>query len=317
MRHTRQWIVVLFVLAMIASACSSGGSSTTTTEAVATTEAQTTTTEAQTTTTEAQTTTTALDCTVANLNLVTPGQLTVATGEPAFPPWVGTVDGEGFDDPTSKLGFEAALVYDIAEQLGFSDDQVIWTRVGFNEAIAPGPKDWDFDIQQYSITADREEVVDFSEPYYTTHQALVVFPDSPYANATSVDDLKDAILGAQVGTTSLDFIEEVIQPNTAPFVYDENVDLEAAMNAGQIDGLVVDLPTAYYVTAVQVEGSIIAGEFTTMSANPDNYGILFAKGNPLVPCVNQAIDTLKANGTLQDLEDTFLTQGGAIPQISG
>lgn len=300
MRINKHWIVVVLVIAFIATACTSG-SSTTTTEA----------------TTAAQTTTTAMSCTVENLNLVTPGTLTVATGEPAFPPWVGTVDGEGFDDPTSKLGFEAGLVYDIAEQLGFSDDQVVWTRVDFNEAIAPGPKDWDFNIQQYSITTDRQEVVDFSEPYYTTHQALVVYPDSPYADVTSVEDLKDAILGAQVGTTSLDFIEQVIQPNTAPFVYDENVDLEAAMNAGQIDGLVVDLPTAYYVTAAQVDGSVIAGEFTTMSANPDNYGILFAKGNPLVTCVNQAIDTLKANGTLQQLEDTFLTQGGAIPEISG
>ncbi len=300
MRINKHWIVVVLVTAFIATACTSG-SSTTTTEA----------------TTAAQTTTTAMSCTVENLNLVTPGTLTVATGEPAFPPWVGTVDGEGFDDPTSKLGFEAGLVYDIAEQLGFSDDQVVWTRVDFNEAIAPGPKDWDFNIQQYSITTDRQEVVDFSEPYYTTHQALVVYPDSPYAHVTSVEDLKDAILGAQVGTTSLDFIEQVIQPNTAPFVYDENVDLEAAMNAGQIDGLVVDLPTAYYVTAAQVDGSVIAGEFTTMSANPDNYGILFAKGNPLVTCVNQAIDTLKANGTLQQLEDTFLTQGGAIPEISG
>jgi polar amino acid transport system substrate-binding protein len=322
MHHKRRWTIVVLTLAVVAAACTtSGESSSTTTPTTAvettTTVGATTTAAVETTTTQAETTTAAAACTVDNLTLVTPGTLTVATGEPAFPPWVGTVDGEGFDDPTSQLGFEAALVYDIASQLGFSADEVVWTRIGFNEAIAPGPKPWDFNLQQYSITSDRAEIVDFSEPYYTTHQALVVYPDSPYAQVTSVEDLKDAVLGAQVGTTSLDFIEQVIQPTTAPYVYDENVDLEAAMNAGQIDGLVVDLPTAYYITAAQVEGSIIAGEFSTMSANPDQFGILFAKGNPLVTCVNQALDALKADGTLQSLEDTYLTQGGAIPTISG
>jgi polar amino acid transport system substrate-binding protein len=256
-------------------------------------------------------------CAIADLNLVTAGTLTVATGEPAFPPWVGTTDGEGFDDPTSKLGFEAGLVYAIAGELGFTDDQVVWTRIGFNEAIAPGPKPWDFNLQQYSITDDRAEIVDFSVPYYTTRQSLVVYPDSPYASVTKIDDLKGAILGAQIGTTSLDFIENVIKPDKDPNVYDENVDLEAAMNAGQIDGLIVDLPTAYFVTAVQVEGAIIAGQFETEAAEPDNYGLLFAKDNPLVPCINTAIETLRENGTLKELEDTFLTQGGGIPTITG
>lgn len=261
-------------------------------------------------------TTAAASCAIEDLNVVTAGKLTVATGEPAFPPWVGTTDGEGFDDPTSKLGFEAGLVYAIADYLGFADADVVWMRTGFNEAIAPGPKDWDFNLQQYSITADREEIVDFSVPYYVTRQALVTYPDSPYATATSVDDLKDAILGAAIGTTSLDFVENVIKPDTDPNVYDENVDLEAAMNAGQIDGLVVDLPAAYYITAVQVEGSIIAGQFQAEAADPDEYGLLFADGNSLVACVNEAINALKADGTLQDLEDTYLTQGGGIPTIS-
>ena len=256
-------------------------------------------------------------CEFDELELVTEGKLTVATGDPAFPPWVGDNDGNGFDDPTSKLGFEAAIVYALAEELGFTDADVVWVRTGFNEAIAPGPKDWDFNLQQYSITADREEIVDFSDAYYTTRQALVVYPDSPYASATSTDDLKDAILGAAIGTTSLDFIENVIEPNTEPNVYDENVDLEAAMNAGQIDGLVVDLPAAYFITAVQVEGSIIAGQFEAEAADPDNYGLLFADGNSLVGCVNDALDALKDNGKLQEFEDTYLTQGGGIPVISG
>ncbi len=256
-------------------------------------------------------------CDIADLNLVSAGKLTVATGEPAFPPWVGTMDGEGFDTPESKLGFEAGLVYAIAGELGFADADVVWTRIGFNEAIAPGDKPWDFNLQQYSITEAREEVVDFSSPYYVTRQALVLYPDSPYASAKTVDDLKDAILGAQIGTTSLDFIEDVIKPNTEPNVYDENVDLEAAMKAGQIDGLVMDLPASYYVTAVQLEGAIIAGQFESEASQPDEYGLLFADGNSLVLCVNTALETLRSNGTLQELEDTYLTQGGGIPTITG
>ena len=284
-----RFLVLLLAFAMLAAACGDGEGDTAASES----------------------------CDFEELNLVTEGVLTAATGDPAFPPWVGTADGDGFDDPTSKLGFEAGLVYAIAAELGFADDAVVWVRTGFNEAIAPGPKDWDFNLQQYSITADREEIVDFSDPYYTTRQALVLYPDSPYAGATDVDDLKDAILGAAIGTTSLDFIEEVIKPDTDPNVYDENVDLEAAMNAGQIDGLVVDLPAAYFITAVQVEGSIIAGQFEAEAAAPDNYGLLFADGNPLVGCVNAALDAMKDNGKLQELEDTYLTQGGGIPIISG
>jgi len=143
----------------------------------------------------------------------------------------------------------------------------------------------------------------------------VTFPDSPFASATTVADLADAKLGAAIGTTSLDFIEDVIQPNTEASVYDENVDVEAAMRAGQIDGLVLDLPAAYFVIAVQVEGAVIAGQFETGAAAPDNYGMLFADGNPLVDCVNVALAALIADGTLQDLEDTWLTQDGGIPTI--
>lgn len=290
--RTKTWarfLVLLVVFAMLAAACGDGDGDTAASES----------------------------CDFEELNLVTPGVLTVATGDPAFPPWVGTADGEGFDDPTSKLGFEAGVVYALAAELGFADEDVTWVRTGFNEAIAPGPKDWDFNLQQYSITADREEIVDFSDPYYVTRQALVLYPDSPFVGATTTDDLKEAILGAAIGTTSLDFIEDVIKPDTDPNVYDENVDLEAAMNAGQIDGLVVDLPAAYYITAVQVEGSIIAGQFEAEAAAPDEYGLLFADGNPLVACVNAALEELKDSGKLQELEDTYLTQGGGIPIISG
>ena len=255
-----------------------------------------------------------VSCAFEDLNLVTPGTLTVATGAPVFPPWMGVGD-ENFDVPESKTGFEGALVYELAAKLGFSDDQVVFVRTGFDEAIVAGPKDWDFNIQQYSITETRDQVVDFSAPYYTTRQALVLYPDSEFAGATSVDDLKDAVLGAAIGTTSLDFIEDVIEPNTEPSVYDENVDVAAAMNAGQIDGLVLDLPAAYYMTAVEVEGSIIAGQFEAEAAAPDDYGMLFAEGNALVSCVNAALAELKDEGKLQELEDTWLTQEGAIPVI--
>jgi len=253
-------------------------------------------------------------CAVEDLNLTTAGALTVATGEPAFPPWVGVGD-DNFDVPESQTGYEGALVYALAEEMGFADTDVSWVRTGFDEAIAPGAKDWDFNIQQYSITDVRDEIVDFSDPYYVTTQALVTFADSEFADASSVADLKGAILGAQIGTTSLDFIDDVIEPDSDASVYDENVDVEAAMNAGQIDGLVVDLPTAYFIIAVQVEGAIIAGQFEADASDPESLGMLFAEGNPLVGCVNRALKTLTDNGAVQALEDTWLTQDGAVPII--
>lgn len=258
-----------------------------------------------------------VSCEVADLNLVTPGTLTVATGEPAFPPWVSGPDGANFDDPESGTGFEAALVYALAAEMGFTDDQVTWIRTGFDEVIAPGPKDFDFNLQQYSITAAREEVVDFSDPYYTTAQALVAFPDSAVAGATSLADLKDTKLGAQIGTTSLDFIEDVIAPTSDAAVYDTNVDAKTALDVGQVDGLVMDLPTAYYVTAVEIEGSVIVAEFEAASAAPDEFGLLFADGNSLVGCVNAALATLRSDGTLAALEDEWLVSAGGLVSISG
>ena len=313
--------LILVVLAMVAAACGGddAGDDTTTTTAATTTTAEATTTTAAdaTTTTAADTTTTTVDaCALDQLNLFEAGVLTVATGEPVFPPWMGVGD-DNFDVPESKTGFEGALVYELAAEMGFSDDQVTFVRTGFNEVIAPGPKDWDFNIQQYTITETRDEVVDFSDPYYTTVQALVTLPDSPYASATSFADLKDAKLGAAIGTTSLDFIEEVIQPDSDPNVYDDNVDLEAAMNAGQIEGLVVDLPTAYFVTAVQVPEGVIAATFETAAAAPGNFGMLFADGNPLVECVNAALGRLRDAGRLEGLATEWLEQGGDLTVITG
>lgn len=292
----RKWPVVLFTLvALLAAACGDddasddGGSETTE----------------------------AMSCAVEDLNLITPGTLTVATGEPAFPPWVSGIDGENFDDPTSKTGYEAALVYEIAAQLGFSDDQVVWVRTGFDEAIAPGDKTFDFNLQQYSITAERDEVVDFSDPYYTTRQALIAPADSVVVGATSFADLADARLGASIGSTSLAFIEDVIQPNQEVAVYDTNADAKAAFDAGQLDGLVLDLPTAYFVTAVEIEDAVVVAQFGADAADADEFGLLFAEGNPLVDCVNDALATLNGDGTFAALEAEWLAQGGEVTTIDG
>lgn len=267
---------------------------------------------------DAATTTTAAtaSCAVEDLNLETAGQLTVATGIEIFPPWVGSPDGEGFDQPELGIGFEAALVYALAEEMGFTPEQVTWVRTGFDEAIAPGDKNFDFNIQQYTISAAREEVVDFSDPYYSNAQALVAFPDSPIAEATTLADLADAQLGVQIGTTSLDYIEQVIQPSVEARVYETTVDAKSALEAGQIHGLVVDLYTAYYITAVEIEGSVIVAEFAAPAAEPDEFGLLFADGNPLRTCVNVALAALRADGTLEALEDEWLVGAGGLAVIS-
>jgi len=283
---------VFLVMTLVAAACGDDDAATTTTGA-------------------------AESCEIADLTLVTPGVLTVATGEPAFPPWVGTPDGENFDTPESGTGFEAALAYALAAEMGFSSDQVVWVRTGFDEVITPGDKNFDFNLQQYTITAEREQVVDFSDPYYSNAQALVAFPDSAVAGATTFADLKDAKLGVQVGTTSLDYIEQVIQPTAQAAVYDTTVDAKSALEAGQIDGLVVDIYTAYYITAVEIEGSVIVAEFETPAAAPDEFGLLFAEGNPLRACVDLALAALRADGTLEALEDQWLVGAGGLAVISG
>lgn len=250
-----------------------------------------------------------------DLPTLTPGTLTVATGEPAFPPWVSGTDADGNDDPTLGEGFESALVYAVAEELGCPADSVEWVRTGFDEAVAPGPKDFDFNIQQYSITEERDEVVDFSDGYYEVEQALVAAEDSPAVNATSLEDLQDLRIGAAIGTTSLDYAEEVIAPSEEVQVYDDNAAAKAAFDAGQVDGIVFDLPTAYYITAVEIEGSSIVGVLPT-GEDAEQLGFLFEDGSPLVPCVNDALAALKEDGTLADLQEEWLNQGGDIPTLT-
>lgn len=254
----------------------------------------------------------AADC--ETLPVVTEGQLTVATGETVFPPWMGAGEDD-FDDPSTGTGYEGALVFALAEELGFTADQVTFVRTGFDEVIAPGEKDWDFNIQQYTITEERDEVVDFSDGYYQVEQAIIGAADSPAASATSVADLADVRIGAAIGTTSLDFAETVIAPSESVQVYDDNAAAKAAFDAGQVDGIVFDLPTAFFITAVEITDASIIGVLP-VEGEAEELGMLFEEGNPLVSCVNAALATLSDDGTLAALEEEWLNQGGDIPTLT-
>lgn len=238
-----------------------------------------------------------------------PGKLTVATGEPVFEPWM--VD----DDPTNGQGFESALVYALAERLGFEADAVEWVRTGFDEAIAPGDKPYDFNIQQYSISEERAEVVGFSIGYYQVEQAIIAAPDNPVASAQSLADLKSARLGAAVATTSLDYIDNVIQPDSPAQVYNDNAAAKLAFDGGQVDGIVFDLPTAYFITAVEIPEAEIVGVLPRVGESPEELGLLFEKDDPLIECVNPALQALHDDGTIAALEDEWLAQGGDIPTL--
>ncbi len=239
------------------------------------------------------------------------GTLTIATANPAFPPYV--ID----DAPESGEGFEAAVALAVAGELGFEGDSVTWVRTGFDEAIQPGAKNFDFNLQQFSITDERKQTVDFSDPYFVSNQAIVGFDDSPAVGATTVADLKGLKFGAQAGTTSLEFITDVIQPDAEPFVYDDNVGAKAALEANQIDAIVVDLPTAFFITAVEIEGTVVIGQFPAEAGGTtDEFGLLFDKGNPLVECANLALAALKESGELDTIEQTWMSDNAGAPVIS-
>ena len=250
------------------------------------------------------------DCT-AGKTLVE-GKLTIATGNPAYEPWVVG------DAPETKEGFEAAVAYAVAAEMGFSDENVVWVRTGFDEAIQPGAKNFDFNLQQFTITEERKANVTFSDPYYSTNQALVGLADSPVAAATSVSELKDFKFGAQAGTTSLDFITNVIQPSTEPFVYDDNAAAKAALEANQVDAIVLDLPTALYVSAVEIEGSKVIGQFPLSDqVAADDFGMVFDLNNPLVDCVNEALSRMRdLTYELVSIEETWLSGYTGAPVIS-
>lgn len=250
-------------------------------------------------------------CAKDRLPTVEPGRLTIATDNPAYPPWF--VD----NDPSNGEGFEGAVAYAVAERLGFSRDEVVWTSVTFNAAIAPGPKEFDFDINQFSITEERRQAVDFSSPYYDVRQALIALADSPIADAASLADLRQARLGAQVGTTSYLAITEVIQPEVEPSVFNSNDDAKAALENGTIDGLVLDLPTAFYMTAAEIEDSVIVGQLPqSTGGEQEQFGLVLDKDSPLTGCVSRAVDELRADGTLAELEQRWLSQVANVPELN-
>jgi polar amino acid transport system substrate-binding protein len=257
-------------------------------------------------------------CDKDNLELVNPPGLTVGTDNPAFPPWFGGGTPKGstweINDPSTGDGFESAVAYAVAQDLGFQQTDVSWVVVPFNQSFKPGLKDFDFDINQISITPARAKAVDFSESYYDVNQALVALDGTPITKAKSLADLKPYKLGAQIGTTSYSYITDTIKPSKDPSVYDTNNDVISALKAKQIDGLVVDLPTAFFVTAAQLEGSTIVGQFPAAGAQ-ERFGMVFAKGNTLRDCVNEALTRLKADGQLEKIQAEWLTTRAEAPVI--
>jgi polar amino acid transport system substrate-binding protein len=249
-----------------------------------------------------------------DLNLVTADQLTIGTDNPAFPPWFGGTPHKPWQvsDPNSGEGYESAVAYAVAKQLGFAKGEVKWIHVPFSNSYAPGPKSFDFDINQISFTPKRAKVVDFSDSYYDVNQSVVVNKGTPIASAGSVAALKPYDLGAQLGTTSYQFIQDTIMPTKKPSVFPSNTGAVQALKNKQIDGLVVDLPTAFYVTAVQVPNSKVLGQFPAEPGG-EHFGMVFEKGNSLRACVNKALTELRSNGTLKQLQQKWLAKATGAP----
>jgi polar amino acid transport system substrate-binding protein len=256
------------------------------------------------------------ECAKENLDLVTPGRLTIGTDNPAFPPWFGGQEKAPWkiSDPRSGQGFESAVAYAVAEELGFQRSEVEWVVVPFNNSFKPGPKNFDFDINQISYSDARAQAVDFSESYYDVNQAVVALNSSKIANAKSIADLKDAKLGAPVGTTSYAYIVDNVKPSQQPGVYDTLNDGVSALKAKQIDGLVVDLPTAFFITAAQVENSKIVGQFPAVGEQ-ERFGMVFEKGSTLDDCVNNALATLKNSGRLDEIQQEWLSDKASAPVL--
>lgn len=250
------------------------------------------------------------DCVPASLATKTAGKLTIATSEPAYEPWM--VD----NDPTNGKGLESAVAYAVADKLGFAKADVTWIRVGFDEAISPAPKKFDFDINQFTISAKRAESVDFSSGYYDVTQTVITVKGSPIEGKTSLADLKGAKLGAMIGTTSLDAIAATIAPTTEPAVFKDNALAAQALQGGQIDGLVVDLPTAFYMTGAQLTDGLIVGQLPAVGDVGEQLGLVLEKDSALTSCTTAAVDALRADGTLADLAAEWIADGASAPVLS-
>ncbi|MFC9509676.1 ABC transporter substrate-binding protein [Streptomyces sp. NPDC057002] len=248
-------------------------------------------------------------CAKGKLATHTSGKLTIATDEPAYEPWFED------DDPAGGKGFESAVAYAVAERLGYGKDKVAWQTVPFNKAFAPGEKTFDFDINQVSVSAERKRAVDFSSGYYDVRQAVVALKDSQAAKARSIADLKDVKLGAQVGTTSLDYIDDVVKPKQAAAVFGKNDQAKSALKNGQVGAIVVDLPTAFYITGAEITDATIVGQFENQGGTPEQFGLVLDKGSALTPCVSRAVDALREDGTLAKLEQQWLSDAVDAPVL--
>jgi polar amino acid transport system substrate-binding protein len=289
----RRWILALAVLALVAGACSEGtvsGDDGTPSSASPSEDM------------------TASACAESHAaDFFEEGTLTVGTDfDFMFPPWILN------RKPESGKGFESAMAYEVATRLGFTESDVQWVSIPFNRSYAPGPKDFDFDINNISVTEEREQAVDFSDGYYDLTQALMVLKGSPIEDATTMDEIKNATFGAQIGTTSLAFINTVIQPTVDAKVFDSTSDAKAALRNGTVDGLVLDLPTAYFEATINTPNGALVGQFPSAD---EHLGLLFEDGSPLVECANLAIAEMTADGTLQQLQDRWLADYLAVPVI--
>lgn len=242
---------------------------------------------------------------------ITDGKLTVATGNPAYYPWVHD------DAPEAGKGFEAAVAYGVAEKMGFGEDDVVWVRTSFDEAIQPGAKNFDFNLQQFSITPEREQVIDFSEPYYSAAAAVLVRKETVEAGLEpKLDQLKGLKWGVVQATTALPVVTEVIQPESDPLFYDDNANAVAAMQANQIDAAIFDLPTALFISAVQMDDGVVLGQFPAdRSESPDQFGLLMADGSALKECVDAALSVMKEDGTLAAIEAEWLQAATNVPMV--
>jgi len=241
------------------------------------------------------------------LQTVTAGKLTIATGEPDYEPWF--VD----DDPSNGKGFEGAVANAVAEQLGFDASDIVWVRTGFDAAIAPGPKDWDINIQQFSVTDERKNAVDFSSPYYTTTQAVVALNSSPAASATTIDELKKAKVGVAAGTTSYTVAKDQLGDANLS-VFNTVDDVVLALQAGQIDAMITDLPGAFYLTGAVVDDSTVTGQFAS-SDGGDEFAFVLPKGSALTSSVSDAVDALREDGTLDALQQKWLSDAVDVPVL--
>ena len=241
---------------------------------------------------------------------MTEGKLTVATSDPAYSPWI--LD----NDPSSGEGYESAVIYALAEELGYSADNVQWVRATFDSSITPGAKDWDLNIQQFSITDERKNAVDFTSPYYTTTSAIIAKAGTPAASAKSIADLKDVLIGVQAGTTSQQFASENLEPGLTQKLqmFNSSDDTVLALQTGRVDAIVVDLPTAFYMVSAQIDDGVIIGQFDDTTGG-EQYGIVLPKGSKLTPTVSAAVDRLASSGKLAELQEKWLNEAQNVPTL--